>query len=33
MIKRAGNESYLQKIVEDERKAYSEVLEVGPTTL
>ena len=28
MIKRPGNESYLRKIVEEERKAYCEVLEV-----
>lgn len=29
MIKRAGNESYLHKIVEEERKAYCEVLELS----
>ena len=28
MIKRPGNESYLRKIIEEERKAYCEVLEV-----
>lgn len=29
MIKRPGNEHYLGKIIEEERKAYSEVLTVG----
>ena len=28
MVKRPGNESYLMKVVEEERKAYSEGLEV-----
>ena len=29
MIKRPGHESYLGKIVAEERKAYSQVLEIG----
>lgn len=29
MIKRPGHESYLQKVMAEERKAYSEVLEIG----
>lgn len=29
MIKRPGNESYLRKMIEEERKAYCEVLDVG----
>ncbi len=29
MIKRPGNESYLRKMVEEERKAYCEVLELA----
>lgn len=28
MIKRPGNESYLRKIIEEERKAYSAGLEI-----
>lgn len=28
MVKRPGNESYLRKVVEEERRAYSEGLEV-----
>ena len=28
MVKRPGNESYLMKVVEEERKAYSQGLEV-----
>ena len=28
MVKRPGNESYLRKVVEEERKAYSQGLEV-----
>ena len=28
MVKRPGNESYLMKVVEEERRAYSEGLEV-----
>lgn len=31
MIKRPGNESYLQKVMAAERKAYLEVLEIGQT--
>ncbi len=29
MIKRPGNESYLRKMIEEERKAYCEVLELS----
>lgn len=29
MIKRPGNESYLRKMIEEERKAYCEVLHIG----
>ena len=29
MIKRPGNESYLRKIIAEECKAYSEVLEIA----
>lgn len=29
MIKRPGNESYLGKMIEEERRAFSEVLEVS----
>ena len=29
MIKRPGNESYLRKIIEEERKAYCEALQVS----
>ncbi len=28
MIKRPGNESHLRRMIEDERKAYSEALEI-----
>ena len=28
MIKRPGSESYLRKMIEEERKAYSEALEI-----
>ncbi len=29
MIKRPGNESYLCKVMEEERRAFSEVLEIS----
>jgi hypothetical protein len=29
MIKRPGNAKYLQKVMKEERKAYSEVLEIA----
>lgn len=29
MIKRPGSEGYLRKVIEEERKAYSEGLEIG----
>ena len=29
MIKRPGNESYLRKMIEEERKAYCEALHIG----
>ena len=32
MIKRPGNARYLQKMMKEERKAYSEVLEIASQT-
>jgi len=33
MIKRPGNENYLRKIIEEERKAYCEILDVAGNEL
>jgi len=32
MIKRPGNESYLRKMIEEERRAFSEVLDISASS-